>query len=205
MNRQSGSGGHRGPAPKSISYVLLFFGLWTIDLAINVVNNGREALVPMIAFDNEIPFLPVFIYFYSLYFPLVVLPLIVFYRMPVELRKYVVANVIVMLVSYVIFLVFPTKLLRVSLSPSSPDQWLTLIYHQLVAPCNLLPSLHVSMLIIAFLSLCSVRKRLAWFLAPAIGLCIVSVVFSKQHYVLDVITAIPLALVAYGVSRGFRF
>ena len=176
---------------------MLFFGVWAIDLVINVINNGRPAWVPVIALDSHIPFIPRFFYFYTLYFPLVVLPLFVLPLQP-HLKRYVYSNVVVMLISYAFFLILPTKVLRVK----PGKDVLTFLYHQIVGPYNLLPSLHISMLLLSFLSLYFWRKRIAFLFALPILLSAVSVVFTKQHYILDILVAIPIAIGSFiGVSK----
>jgi len=102
-----------------------------------------------------------------------------------------------MIVSYSVFLMLPTKVIRISLHKVRISEFVTFLYHRVVGPYNLLPSLHISMLVLAFLSLYFYNKRLAlWFGLPIL-LSAASVVFTKQHYILDVAAAIPLALVAF--------
>jgi hypothetical protein len=164
---------------------------------INAINNGRPAWVPVIGLDSHIPFVPQFFYFYTLYFPLVVLPLFVLPLQP-HLKRHVYSNVVVMVVSYAFFLILPTKVLRVK----PGNDVLTFLYHQAVAPYNLFPSLHISMLLLALLSVYSWRKNVGVALAIPILLSAASVVLTKQHYILDVFSAIPIAIASFvGVSR----
>ena len=173
--------------------------MWAIDLVINVINNGRPAWVPVIALDSNIPFIPRFFYFYTLYFPLVVLPLFVL-PLPSHLKRYVYSNVLVMVISYGFFLFLPTKVLRVK----PGNDTLTFLYHHIVGPYNLLPSLHISVLLLSFLSLYFWRKKAGLLLALPILLSAVSVVFTKQHYILDVLVAIPISMASFfGVSKKY--
>ena len=182
---------------KPFHLILIFFGVWAIDLIINAINSGSPAFVPSIPFDEKIPFVPAFIYFYSIYFPLVVSPLFLLAREVRQLQRYIAGSVLVMIVSFVSFLLFPTKVVRVTIEPVSFAARLTLLYHHVVAPYNLLPSLHVSMLLLAFLSLYAYKKWQGALLAAPIGLSIASVVLTKQHYILDVLTAAPLAVFSF--------
>jgi hypothetical protein len=177
--------------------ILLFFAVWAIDLIINYINHGRSHYwVPEISLDAKIPFIAPFIYLYTIYFPLVLSPLFV---LPVKkhLERYVYSSIIVMTVSYIVFLAVPTKVLRVSLDKFRISEFVTFLYHRAVGPYNLLPSLHISMLILAFLSLYFHKRKTALWLFAPILLSSASVLFTKQHYILDVVAAIPLALIAF--------
>ena len=177
--------------------ITLFFAVWAIDLLVNYINHYRSAYwVPAISLDAKIPFIAPSIYLYTIYFPLVVAPL---FLLPVEkhLRRYVYSSITVMTCSYFLFLVAPTKVIRVSLEKFRISEFVIFLYHRAVGPYNLLPSLHISMLILAFLSLYLYKRRIAMWLSVPILLSAASVLFTKQHYILDVVAAIPLALVAF--------
>jgi hypothetical protein len=178
--------------------IALFFAIWSIDLLINFINHGRVCWVPIISLDAKIPFISFFIFFYTIYFPLVVSPLFI---LPVErhLRRYIYSSIIVMVASYIVFLAIPTQVLRVTVHKTNPSEFVTSLYHKAVGPYNLLPSLHISMLILAFLSIYFWKRKVALWLSVPILLSCASVLFTKQHYILDVVTAIPLALIAFTV------
>jgi len=185
----------------STQLIFLFFGVWSVDLIINGINSYRDTFVPSIGLDHRIPFVPAFIYLYSIYFPLVVAPLFIFRRAPAHLRCYVFSSLFVMIVSYIVFLLFPTRLIRVPVDSSTLAMGVTLAYQSVVGPYNLLPSLHVSMLILSLLSLWRYKEILGrLFLIPNF-LSMISVVLTKQHYIMDVITALPLSFVAFLIFR----
>jgi|GEM_PF-3365405 len=188
----------------SFAYIVMFLGVWSLDLLVNMINSGRAASIPRIKLDDRIPFLPLFIYFYSLYFPLIVIPLAILFSAPRLLQRYLISSILVMAISYAIFLVFPTKLIRISIQADSFSRKLTLFFHRIVAPYNLLPSMHVSMLVLAFLILLVHRRPYAWILSTPIGLSILSVIFTKQHYILDLIAAVPLAVFAFLASATIQ-
>ncbi|MBZ5534323.1 MAG: hypothetical protein LAO31_00080 [Acidobacteriia bacterium] len=184
----------------SFVYIVIFLGLWSLDLLVNFVNSGRIAIVPSIHLDGRIPFIPWFIYFYCLYFPLIVFPFFVLFEVPRLMERYLLASAMVMLSSYIIFLAVPTKLIRIPIQPRAFSERLTLLLHRLVAPYNLLPSMHVSMLIVALSVLFVHRNAYGWVLSLPMGLSMMSVVFTKQHYILDLVAAIPLGLLAFFLS-----
>ena len=188
----------------SFAYIVMFLGVWSLDLLVNMINSGRAASIPRIKLDDRIPFLPLFIYFYSLYFPLIMIPLAILFSAPRLLQRYLISSILVMAISYAIFLVFPTKLIRISIQADSFSRKLTLFFHRIVAPYNLLPSMHVSMLVLAFLILLVHRRPYAWILSTPIGLSILSVIFTKQHYILDLIAAVPLAVFAFLASATIQ-
>jgi hypothetical protein len=53
------------------------------------------------------------------------------------------------------------------------------------------------MLLLSFLSLYGWRKKIAWLLAGPIAMSTASVLLTKQHYILDVVAAIPIAITAF--------
>lgn len=189
---------------ESFGYIVIFLGLWSVDLLVNFINSGRKAFVPSIRLDDRIPFVAYFVYFYCLYFPLIVIPIIALFEVPGLLERYLIASALVMVASYLIFLAFPTKLIRISIEPTSFSRRLTLLLHRLVAPYNLLPSMHVSMLLVAFLILFVHRSAYAWALSVPIGLSMLSVLYTKQHYFLDLVAAIPLGVLAFFLSASVQ-
>lgn len=105
--------------------------------------------------------------------------------------------------SAVCFVLFPTELgyARASLVPQYDLAYR--VIHRLDLPHNLAPSLHVSWSAILLLSLRQVSRRWlrrafeSWF-----ALLVVSVVFTHQHHVLDVLGGMLVALLCYRAVRS---
>ncbi len=166
--------------------------------------NPVELLLPG---ENKIPFWPAFFIIYSSVY---ILPAFIFF-LPYKkghLYKMFVVFFLASLIHYFIFLTFPVYYsLRpaVSASLANPFMMMIQIFYQLDDPLNCFPSIHVSF---AFISYYFVKRyrpehaRATFILAVAIA---VSTLVVKQHYILDVISAILLAIVInrFVITRRF--
>lgn len=162
----------------------------------------RPAYLPLTDLDRAVPLLPwtLVIYLSDYFFILLVLLSLkkaeafssAFYRM-----------IFGVLLSFVIFLAFPTVYPRPVL-PADPLWGETFLYlHFLDQPTNCFPSLHVSMTLIAAASMRSWSRSgrmLGWIWALAI--CI-STLTTKQHYAWDVLGGAAVAWATFAVrARG---
>ncbi len=147
--------------------------------------------------DLTIPFLSFFVVFYILYYPFLLMPLILYRNDKNNFFKTIGAMFLLTSCSFLIYSFFQTEIVR-------PTFIITNIFDQLVnyvylldKPLNLFPSLHVGLTTIAFLSLQkSYKKYSKYMLIIAVGI-ILSTVFIKQHYVLDVLAGLILAFVCH--------
>jgi len=140
-----------------------------------------------------VPYVPVFIVPYISVFVMPLVPVVIV-RDRMRFRRAVVAFVVAIIASGIVFLALPLA------PPHPPDvgagvfAWLTGVLYALDVPTNLFPSLHVS---IAFLTAFIVgleRPRWApWMLGWA-ALIAVSTLFVRQHYAVDVFGGVFLAL-----------
>jgi membrane-associated phospholipid phosphatase len=158
----------------------------------------HPAYLPLTDLDRAIPLLPwtLVIYLSDYLFILLVLLSLkraedfssAFYRM-----------IVGMMLSFVIFLFFPTVYPR-PLLPADP-LWseVFLFLHFLDQPTNCFPSLHVSMTLIAAASMPPSSRSwrsLGWIWAFAICL---STLTTKQHYAWDVLGGVVIAWAAFAV------
>lgn len=156
--------------------------------------------------DDRIPFLPWSVLFYCLWFPLIaVYPLAVYNADPVYYCNYLVAMILEILVSVVCYLVYPTSFKR----PDTPDtfwgNFMKLIYHGSYRGLNCAPSLHCSScyLIIWVSITCLGMEMWIRVLAIVVAVLIVlSTMTTKQHAVIDVVTAAPLFGLCYGAGAA---
>ena len=147
--------------------------------------------------DNFIPFISFFVIFYVLYYPFLILPLILNHNNKHHFLKTLGAMVLVCFCSFIIYSVFQTEMIRPTLIIESIFDRLVSIIYAFDKPLNLFPSLHVSLTTVAFLSLQENHKKFAkYFFLIAVGI-ILSTVFIKQHYVLDVFAGLILAGISY--------
>lgn len=152
--------------------------------------------------DDRIPFCEGFVIFYAGWYFLIIGSLLYFLRDSVNsfihLQSYIV---IVQLLATVIYIVYPSRL---ELRPevfTEKNLWTTILgwIYRMDTPTGVCPSLHVAV----SLGIAStwLREKIVkpWIRGVitlfCFGVCL-SVVFVKQHSVIDILAAIPLCLLA---------
>lgn len=149
--------------------------------------------------DYAIPFLPIFIVPYILwYLFLIVVPCILYDQDKKTFYWYSVANFLVDTIATIIFICYPTLLIRPEIEVSGIFTWLvSLIYWGDTPALNCFPSIHcASCFVSIFIMLQSnkIKKRCRFTTSIFAFIIIVSTVFIKQHVIIDVIGAFVLAL-----------
>jgi membrane-associated phospholipid phosphatase len=159
-------------------------------LPINFFSVGRDAATLFLPGEEQIPFLPIWEYFYVLsYF---VGPLLFFtVRDWTTLSRLLRATAAALLVAYATYLVFPVYFERPHLEVDSLHTWLLSIEY-LDKPYNHFPSLHVTLSWLAVFASQVRRPARVALVLTAIGIS-VSTIFVKQHYIVDVIYGFALA------------
>ncbi len=151
--------------------------------------------------DDRIPFLPGFAFAYLLWFPLIALfPLFLYYVSEKDYAVYQMSIIVSIVASTAVYVLFPTSMER-HVPDSGPLRWLIkLIYTCDFKGSNCSPSLHCAQCYIIFATACLCGT----FSAPALVLIViitativVSTVVIKQHALIDVVTAVPLAVFSY--------
>lgn len=170
-------------------FVLTYKGVQALALSI------EESYVPLLPGEEHIPFVaPSFLVYCSIY---LVFPLLFFViKKEGQVLKTGAAFVITTLIHYAFFLALPVRsVLRPDLTTTSDTlEGLIGAFYLLDAPNNNFPSLHVSF---AFLCYFCVRRYRPRFATPMLVMAIAvsaSTLFVKQHYVADVLAAIPVAI-----------
>ena len=151
--------------------------------------------------DDRIPFLPGFAFAYLLWFPLIALfPLFLYYVSEKDYAVYQLSILVSIVSSTVIYVLFPTSMER-HVPEEGHLRWLIrLIYKCDFKGSNCSPSLHCAQcyLILASACLCGTFNAGALVLILIITAAIVvSTVMIKQHALIDVMTAVPLAVFSY--------
>lgn len=111
--------------------------------------------------------------------------------------KYFYAYMAILLVSIVVFIIFPVTFPRADypvLGDSISDQALVFLRTYMDNPANCLPSLHVSSCYISALCFWRESRKKAWWFILWSTLVAISTMTTKQHYFIDVWTAIFLTL-----------
>lgn len=161
--------------------------------------------------DDKIPFLPWTVLPYCFWFPLIVFyPLVVFRTDTYSYCSYLMTMVMEILISVVCYLIYPTSFQR----PVPPnDFWgnfMKFIYHGSYRGLNCAPSLHCSscFLVICVSSTCvGMNLWIRIFTILIAVMIVLSTLTTKQHTLIDVLTAVPLFMISrfLGIMLTLRY
>jgi len=191
------------PYPTSKSVLLpfvVFAVLVPCYIVIGAYGRGSALHMPALALDRTLPVQPIWTLIYgSLYFA-VFLPMVVL-RDEEHIRRTLWALVMIWIVGSVCWLFYPTVLPRPAPTVIGEGfcAWTLRIAYSWDAPRNCFPSLHVAQAVLAALTCNLVSRGLGLAAGLWASLIAVSTLFTKQHYVADVITGVLLAGLAYFV------
>jgi membrane-associated phospholipid phosphatase len=185
----------RQPYPNSVPAILLALIIPGYHVVV-AINRGRTVFMPELALDRAIPLEPVWMLAYGSIWIFAFLPVFVV-RQPELTRRAMLAALTVIGVAYVGFLAYPTVLPRPETVGEGFFAKSLEVNYELDPPYNCFPSLHVAWAFVAALTCYRVHRgvgvvALVW--ATIIG---VSTLYTKQHYVVDVIGGIAIGYLAY--------
>lgn len=164
---------------------------------------------PQCRLDERIPRIPAFVYPYVLWFPLIVIfPVWLYYFSPENWVALQMAWIFCVVVSVAAYLAFPTTFQRQELGQGPTERLLALVYKTSYRGVNCAPSLHCSTsMMIAFVAV--VTNQMPWWLriiSVLVSLAIIlATQFTKQHALLDFLTAIPVAVVSLSIGFPLAF
>jgi membrane-associated phospholipid phosphatase len=178
--------------------MLLLMALVPFYLFIANSIEDRTLHAPALALDHVLPLQPAWAMVYgALYAFLIVLP-IVLVRQDDHIRRTFLAYLMVWIAAYICFWVYPTIAPRpTKVTGTGFLFWGLQFLYDADPPYNCFPSLHVAHSFVSALTCYRVNKSVgigAIICASLVGL---STLFTRQHYVLDVIAGALLAGVAY--------
>ncbi|HJU76123.1 MAG TPA: phosphatase PAP2 family protein [Gemmatimonadaceae bacterium] len=187
------------PYKVTIPMVVLVM-LVPLYLVIAGMVRGRPVNVPAIALDNAFPLQPTWALIYgSLYAYLIVLPVLVV-RQQDHIRRTVWAYLTVWIVAYVVFLMYPTVAPRpTNVEGDGFGAWGLRALYGADPPYNCFPSIHVAHSFVSALTCYRVHRHVGITAIVCAVLVALSTLYTKQHYVVDVIGGVLLAVAAYAV------
>ena len=155
---------------------------------------GHGYLEPWSALDNSIPFVPGTILLYVPLLPRVAVPAFALSEEKIRIGFWTYIGVIVS--TFAVFLLIPMKMSRAGLETGAFEPLFQLLW-TIDPPFNTFPSLHVSLATIATLVVWQHDQRLGrWMLIGAMVLTF-STFLAKQHFVIDAIGWVALAIIWY--------
>jgi membrane-associated phospholipid phosphatase len=192
------------PQPVTFSMVALFALVPCYIVIGQYLIPGRTVHVPEVYLDRLIPLAPVWAPVYGSLFLLVILPVFVVHQ-PDLVRRTVNAYLAIWLLACVIFIVYPTATPRPpQLAGEGFFAWMLRAIYSADVKYNCFPSLHVAQSYLSALACYRVNRGVGLGAGAWATLVALSTLFTKQHYVLDVISGALLAYAAHAVFlRGF--
>jgi|GEM_PF-3050764 len=181
--------------------IIVSAGLLTLFLighrALNELAHLRPARYLPELIERHIPFLPSFIAVYLLSFALVFVPAFVI-RDRHSFRRTARTFLVVLLISFALFLVCPLTVQRVE-SPQGDGIFVGMLrwFQSVAKPHNTFPSLHVALCAVAAVSSLAHSRPVGIGMAVYSVLVVVSTLVLKLHNALDVVAGLLLALVVW--------
>ena len=165
---------------------------------IGELTRGWPTYAPDVALDRALSLQPTWMLVYgSLYVFVVVLPLLVV-RQQELFRRAMQAYLMVMIVSYVGFLLYPTAAPRpAQVLGDGFSAWSLRLAYSLDPPHGCFPSLHVAYSFVSALTCYRVHRGVGAVAVLWAALIGVSTLYTKQHYIADILAGIFVAYVAY--------
>jgi membrane-associated phospholipid phosphatase len=160
---------------------------------------------PELPWDRALPLQPTWALVYgSLYAFLIALPVFVV-RQEEHIRRTFRAYLAVWIAAYVCFLVYPTVAPRpAEVTGEGFAVWGLRSLYGADPPYNCFPSLHVAHSFVSALTCYRLHRQLGLAALGCASLVAVSTLFTKQHYIADVIAGLLMAAVAYVIIlRGY--
>lgn len=167
------------------------------------LNHASETLhILRTPFDTIISFQPIFILPYLSFYPLIALTLITLIKkkLYLELRTVLLAAIFTQIISYLFYLSFQTYVERPTVILGNIFGALVKWLYSIDMPYNAFPSLHASVSFLALIAWTRMKSKIRFLMIAITILIIISTLFVKQHYVIDIMGGIILAAGTYQLS-----
>ncbi len=186
-------------------YGVVMFGVWSgLYFWVAESRIGARKYSMIVEFDKVIPFIPEWVWIYLTVYMIFLIPL--FGLTQRKLLKLVMSSYItVMLICYIFFYLYPVEYPRPDLIVKDFSTWALSLVYKNDRPWNCFPSSHCAMSMMAALVLLEINWFFGiWGMITAISIGI-STLFTKQHFILDVITGFGLSILVYYLYFKSRF
>lgn len=178
----------------------LYYGKLLMYKASNRINPDYHIIDMKI--DDLIPFCKYFMFFYFTYYWFTQLQMyLVSYGDKRKFYRMIIAAAISCVIANICFLIYQVKMIRPEITGNDPfDLWVKWIYKRDPKALNCLPSIHAVMGVCMIIGGYKTKKMPKWLnitgIVFGIG-CILSTVFVKQHYFIDMVAGTILMFVVY--------
>jgi membrane-associated phospholipid phosphatase len=189
---------------RELPYLLFLLVMPILGLVYKILNNNpREAVILSTEVDGMIPFLPVFIIPYIIWYAFIFGYLVYFWYKDTQVyMKTLTVIVVGELICFLIYFFFQTTVPRPNLVGDGILIDLVGMIYSHDQPYNAFPSIHVLTTFAIILASISIRNKhtMHSIFIPIMGsLIILSTLFVKQHYILDMFASMFLTSFIYGI------
>ena len=161
-------------------------------LASVLAKRGHDLTIEL---DNKIPFNSIFIIPYLYWYLYIIIGFIfILINSRKDYSRVFISFFIGMGVCYIVYYLYPTEIIRPNIENSNILNYLVNIIYSIDRPVNCFPSLHVltTYFIMRYTKYTNSKKK--FYYTQIVGiLIIISTLFIKQHFIVDIIGAIILA------------
>jgi len=180
-------------------YVILLVLYWLGGYFVtNLLSQGREFSIMYSIVDKWIPFVPQWLYVYMAIYLVVFSPLLIVKDF-ITFRQLVRAYVFVFSISFLVFLIYPVKMIRPLIAPQDFSARMVAVLYSVDKPYNCFPSIHVSAIFLAALVCLRVRWKAGIIILISSIMISIAALYTKQHYFVDVLGGFLVALGGYDI------
>lgn len=151
--------------------------------------------------DDKIPFLSIFVIPYLLYVFVLFFPFVITFKNKKHFLAVSAAFLFASVVCNIIYVLFPTMVIRPEVLPSTMLNKLVLFVYTIDGVVNCIPSGHVAFSVLSNLCLTRINKKFAGYMLPVTVLIVFSTLFIKQHYVPDIFAGLLLAFLSFLIFK----
>ena len=182
----------------NLSDIILLVLTFAISAGYFFLNKPAERLhIIATRFDSAIPLIPVFSIPYLLFLPLLVAVIFYAFFNQKKFRELMFTIIVVWLISDLFFIFYQTQVVRPEIIGSGFFNNLIRLIYSHDAPYNAFPSTHTSLSTVIALYFISIKNKWSILFIIFSVLIILSTLFTKQHYVLDVAGGLVLAIATF--------
>ncbi len=189
-----------------IGQVLAFYATRFLNLCI--YGSYENFFDISISLDNIIPVVPQWIYIYILTYVFWVVSFVLICRNSKEMCcKALSAEMLGKLVCAIIFVSFPTFVIRPEIKVNDLSTFLLDFIYKADTPDNLFPSMHCSISYFATRYIVKCERVQKWYKVLSVVMTVLvcfSVVFTKQHVVIDIVGGIAVAEICSQLSDRLK-
>jgi membrane-associated phospholipid phosphatase len=182
---------------KKSALILGVTGYWMAGyFATNQLLTTRTYYTLSTVIDEAIPFKPGWLYIYLAIWIVIFSPLAVIKNYQ-QLKRTVTGYAFLFSVSFLMFILFPVKMARPEPAGSGLTLWGMSTLYQIDGAGNCFPSIHVAAILFGTLTSLRLNRPFGIFLLIWAFLISLSALFIKQHYLVDILAGLILALITY--------